>query len=210
MKEYVKMFESGGFGDSRFHRVASLMHAYLLAWREYGYGREPNMGIVRMDAPALIDSDPGELEFFGTEYVDDNVGLPSAAFLALLSEMVEAHAAGDDDAFTDAFETASSYIADRKNAKIPHYELLDYLLYMMYTVGVTELGARGGAEEWDEHEGSAAGKEIVAMDQDTIFDKVKRGIPLQPEEEEFLKNMVGESLVPSFRGFCLLIEKKTR
>lgn len=206
MKEYVKMFESGDAGESRFERVAGLMHAYLLAWRNRGYDLEANLDLIKLDLPDLIDLDPEDATFFHEEYVDDKVRLPSAAFIHLLSDMINSHADGDDDAFTQAYETAMGQIIDRSNAHIPHYVMLDYLLHMMFLVGMTDLGARGGAEEFGREESKPA------LDQDAIFDKVKKhgADSLTDEEKSFLHRLVGESLLVSFRSFCESLEKNER
>lgn len=206
MKEYVKMFESGGFEGSRFDRIATMMHSYIVDWRDYGYEMEPIMDIVAMDLPDLLDKDPEGTKFFGDKHIGDRIGLPSAAFVRLLSNMVSAHDNGDDDEFTRAYETAMGQIIDRSNAHIPHYVMLDYLLHMMFLVGMTDLGARGGAEEFGREESKPA------LDQDAIFDKVKKhgADSLTDEEKSFLHRFVGESLLVSFRSFCESLEKNER
>lgn len=197
------MFESGDAGESRFERIGMLMHSYLIDWRDYGYELRPNLDLIKLDLPDLIDLDPEGTKLFGTQYVDEKVGMPSAAFIRLLSYMINAHAAGNDDAFTQAYETAMGQIIDRSNAQIPHYVLLDYLLHMMFLVGMTELGSRFGAQEYSD-------KEITTLDQDSIFDKVKRhgAESLTDEEKTFLRRFVGESSVSSFIDFCESLEKK--
>ena len=202
------MFESGDAGESRFERIGTLMHSYLIDWRDYGYELRPNLDLIKLDLPDLIDLDPEGTKLFGTQYVDEKVGMPSAAFIRLLSDMINAHAAGDDDAFTQAYETAMGQIIDRSNAQIPHYVLLDYLLHMMFLVGMTELGSRSGAREFDAQD--LTSKEITTMDQDSIFDKVKRhgAESLTDEEKTFLRRFVGESSVSSFIDFCESLEKK--
>jgi len=201
------MFESGDAGESRFERVAGLMHAYLLAWRNRGYDLEANLDLIKLDLPDLIDLDPEDATFFYENYVDDKVGMPSAAFIHLLSDMINSHADGGADAFTEAYETAMGQIIDRSNAQISHYVLLDYLLHMMFLVGMTELGSRFGAQEFDAQD--LTSKEITTMDQDSIFDKVKRhgAESLTDEEKTFLRRFVGESFIITLDSVMSAVKK---
>lgn len=54
MKEYVKMFEAGGFAGGRFERIGTLMHSFLLDWRDYGYELQPNLDLITLDLPDLL------------------------------------------------------------------------------------------------------------------------------------------------------------